>query len=368
MEGNKDEALKCLHLATKFLSSGHREKAKKFINKSLKLYPTDKARELLNQIDSHDPHSNGSVPNAENVRRRRRTNSGHRDTQAEEPAEKNYTDEQVQEILRIKNCKDYYEVLGVSKTHTEAELKKSYRKLALRFHPDKNKAPGATEAFKRISVAFDVLRDPDKKQRYDTHGESLGPSATRRHRGFYEDEFEGDISPEDLFNMFFGGGFPAGHVNVRRGGRHARHGRHTFFTHQQHQNEGVSSMYPLLQILPVLLIVLFSLLSSFLIPEPLYSFQRTSQYRYPMTTERYKFQYFVKDHEIRKKHSVDEFHTIEAKIEREYIETLQVRCYRERQYKAELHHQARIWGSQELFDKANRYHTESCERLDRIRG
>lgn len=49
---------------------------------------------------------------------------------------------------RIKKCKDYYEILGVSKEATEAELKKQYKKLALQFHPDKNRAPGASEAFK----------------------------------------------------------------------------------------------------------------------------------------------------------------------------------------------------------------------------
>ena len=50
--------------------------------------------------------------------------------------------------VRIRRCKDYYEILGLSKDCTDDDLKKSYKKLALKFHPDKNKAPGATEAFK----------------------------------------------------------------------------------------------------------------------------------------------------------------------------------------------------------------------------
>ena len=52
------------------------------------------------------------------------------------------------QIFSIKKCKDYYEILGVGKEATEAELKKQYKKLALQFHPDKNRAPGASEAFK----------------------------------------------------------------------------------------------------------------------------------------------------------------------------------------------------------------------------
>lgn len=51
-------------------------------------------------------------------------------------------------FVRIKSCKDYYQILGVEKSAAEEDLKKAYRKLALKFHPDKNHAPGATEAFK----------------------------------------------------------------------------------------------------------------------------------------------------------------------------------------------------------------------------
>lgn len=67
--------------------------------------------------------------------------------------------------------KDYYKVLGVARGANEDELKKSYRKLALKYHPDKNRAPGAEEKFKEIGEAYDVLSDPKKRQIYDSYGE-----------------------------------------------------------------------------------------------------------------------------------------------------------------------------------------------------
>ncbi|XP_016120655.1 dnaJ homolog subfamily B member 12-like, partial [Sinocyclocheilus grahami] len=92
---------------------------------------------------------------------------------------------------RIKQCKNYYEILGMQKDASEDDLKKAYRKLALKFHPDKNHAPGATEAFKAIGNAYAVLSNVEKRRQYD----QLGPGRSSQ---THDTHFQADISPEDL--------------------------------------------------------------------------------------------------------------------------------------------------------------------------
>lgn len=110
--------------------------------------------------------------------------------------------------------KDYYETLGVSKTSSQDEIKKSYKKLALKYHPDKNKEEGAEEKFKEISEAYAVLSDKEKRSTYDQVGHSGFDQRYSQEdifRGFnFEDifrefGFDDDSSDGNIFDMFFGG-------------------------------------------------------------------------------------------------------------------------------------------------------------------
>ena len=91
----------------------------------------------------------------------------------------------------------FYDLLGVPPTASETELRKAYRKLALKYHPDKNPSPEAGEKFKEISMAYEVLANEEKRKIYDAHGEQ-GIKEGGGGGGFH--------SPMDLFDMFFGGG------------------------------------------------------------------------------------------------------------------------------------------------------------------
>ena len=102
--------------------------------------------------------------------------------------------------------KDYYDVLGVQKTVTKDELKSAYRKLALKYHPDRNKSPEAEEKFKEISEAYAVLSDQEKRKRYDTYGHVGNEEVFRGSEDNFAEIFKdiGFGNVGDIFEQIFG--------------------------------------------------------------------------------------------------------------------------------------------------------------------
>ncbi|CAI9585408.1 unnamed protein product [Staurois parvus] len=105
--------------------------------------------------------------------------------------------------------KDYYKILGIPNGANEDEIKKAYRKMALKYHPDKNKDPNAEDKFKEIAEAYDVLSDPKKRAVYDQYGEEglkTGGGSSGNTGSSFHYTFHGD--PHATFASFFGGSNP----------------------------------------------------------------------------------------------------------------------------------------------------------------
>jgi len=129
-------------------------------------------------------------------------------------------------------AKDYYETLGIAKSASADEIKKAYRKLALQYHPDRNKTHEAEEKFKEVTKAYEILSDPQKRQTYDQFGAAAfeggtpgagsgGPFGGFGGQGQYgpftyystgggNADFGGFADPFEIFEQFFGGASPFG--------------------------------------------------------------------------------------------------------------------------------------------------------------
>ena len=103
--------------------------------------------------------------------------------------------------------RDYYEVLGVQKNASKEDIKSAYRKLALQYHPDRNKEPGAEEKFKELSEAYAVLSDDEKRKRYDIYGHVGAEEVFRGSEANFEEIFRdvGFGGFRDIFEQIFGG-------------------------------------------------------------------------------------------------------------------------------------------------------------------
>ncbi|XP_058823899.1 dnaJ homolog subfamily B member 14 [Topomyia yanbarensis] len=358
---NKEAAEDCVERAVSYLSEGKIEKAEKLLAKSLSLHPLKRAEELLEKIKcgAYTKKATSGNTSDDGVRQRPTAGQGGK---ADSATEAEYTTEQLEAVKRIKKCKDYYEVLGVTKDAPDTEIKKAYKKLALQLHPDKNKAPGAVEAFKAIGNAVAILTDSEKRKSYDLYGsEEQHQPATRRTRTQYEYAysrgFETEFTAEELFNMFFGGNIPTQHVYMRQRRFHRAE-------HQQQYREPQSGYAAFINLLPIILLIGLSMMSSFFISDPIYSLTPSQKFSVARKTNQLKIPYYVKDN----------FHSeyqgsvgrLEASVEEEYLNNLKHSCYRERNYKETMLMKARNFGDRDLYLKAQNINTPSCDKLNSL--
>jgi hypothetical protein len=267
------------------IRSSNYPRAVKLLNKSLQMYPLPGVEALLAQANGklreQATSSNASGP-------ARPTAPPNRSSSTASAASTNtqtgsdgraYTQEQVKIVNQVLRSKEggrgaHYRILGIRQDCSQQDIKKGYRKLSLKVHPDKNSAPHADEAFKAVGLAYATLSDPQKKTIYDRYGEedpdNRGGGGAAAHRGGGVHMRHGqDVNPEDIFNMFFGGGTgrmnaggPGFHVysNGFRPQRAAPRGQRPQGQQQGQQQQAAQApgLGALFQFLPIILILLLS--------------------------------------------------------------------------------------------------------------
>lgn len=468
MEVNKGEAERCREIGSEAYRSGQFSRAVKFLTKSQKLYPLPGVTSLLSQAqrkvnsenetsastsandggasnNNNSSHSNGASASSTYNRSSSTTSSSSNNTNAsfrQHPSQRrptpssttttprpapaaaaaasssntntgadgrSYTNIQATLVKNVLKAKEggrgaHYRVLGVEPNADESALKKAYRKLALKLHPDKNSAPHADEAFKALGLAYATLSDSQKRNIYDRYGEEDpdnrggggGGGGMRRGQGGGV-HFQGqNVNPEDIFNMFFGGGMPGGPQGGSRGmpggfrvystgfggmprgagGMPGQRGQ------QQRQQEPQNPIMQIAQLLPVLL--LFAL-SFFNMPgestsghtggNSYFSLTHAPPHSNPMRTKLTNVKeipYFVTNRFL-KTYARDRYQLgqVEKMVEQSYKKYLISECNNQKKYKATLQRQTERKGLTEAdrerqMKKVQEFELSRCIELSEL--
>ncbi|XP_078158301.1 chaperone protein dnaJ 49-like isoform X2 [Carex rostrata] len=344
MDGNKDEALRCIKIAESSLESGDKQRALKFVKIAKRLDPTILADHIISAIEN--PDTSKPIPQRENHRVSQRTHQPETSI--------NYTEEQVRAVREIRKNNDYYAILGVEKSSSAEEIKRAYRKLSLKIHPDKNKAPGAEEAFKNVSKAFNCLSNEQSRRNYDQTG-SENYSYTLQNDNFARrrpgrnarDDYFDDLDPDEIFRTLFFGS--------QRGGVHHRRYQHTQRNYNTtpnpnpNRNPNIADAPSFLLLILLGCIMFFFIVASLPFMEPEYSLQKSHAYHIAKATEDRGVEFFVKreDFEQRFPKGGDVRVNLERTVLRDYRSLLGQYCQREMQ--------RRFWNSG--------YPTPYCDKL-----
>jgi curved DNA-binding protein CbpA len=314
-----------------------------------------------------------------------------------------FSSDQEKVVLKVLTHKphQYYEILECTKTSNENEIKKSYRKLAIKLHPDKNPHPRSAEAFKVVNKAWEVLSDPSKKNIYDQTGaDPDSRSAQYEHananspfgrstafQGFQG--FQGGAQPfdDDIFNIFFGGG-PSQTFTFGNNGftfqsfggppfggqpfmRQRRHPASARRPNANTQEEDLSVMENLKRLLPMLLL-LFAVIISALFSDsnsfPDFSFTKTKSYPIKRFTPRHKIPFYVSE-SFDKQNSLTQKQqrNFDLKVENVYIQDTRSKCSREQLLKSEMIDDAQGWFSTD-YDKLSQAQNLPMPNCEILRG
>jgi len=305
--------------------------------------------------------------------------------------EQPFTKEQKDLVDRIRKCKSYYEVLDVSRDANEDVLKRQYKKLALSVHPDKNRAPAAEDAFKRVGQAFACLSNEEKRRIYDMRGgtdeaNDSAPGAQTRYRTRYTggmnfgDEFDAD----DLFSaMFFGNGggfrgttysYTPGRGWQTTGGRGGLRRPHQQPTWHQATGGGAgeppqNTLFSLFQFLPLILLLLFTVIGNQSNSEPIYQFSQTAKYPVERHTYNNDISYWV-PHDFGTKYNTKDrslMTEFEDSVEISYIQQMRTECFYEQNNKQKLVNTANYYAGSDygykLAERVKAYSMPSCDFL-----
>ncbi|CAO3692962.1 unnamed protein product [Rhizopus stolonifer] len=273
-------------MAKNCLKTGDSIKASPLAEKSNRLYPTIQVKEFLLVI-KNSPKKQGGVHLTD---KRKPT----------ENTDRKFSPEQQNAVKAVLACKkDYYKVLAVEKTATDIEIKKAYRKKALIFHPDKNSAPGADEAFKLVAEAFGTLSDSNKRAIHDQGGTREMPRYRRRRE---------NMSREEMYNAFF----------------ERQHRPHHY---QRRQEAGFGEYFPFIMIILVLVLSILVSVEN----EPLYAFEAAASNTQKRDTAKNNIRYYVNPNTFSNKVGNSEYRLryTENQIEIDWVTGLQRQCLRD---------------------------------------
>ncbi|XP_009075503.1 PREDICTED: dnaJ homolog subfamily C member 18, partial [Acanthisitta chloris] len=229
-----------------------------------------------------------------------------------------------------------------------------------------------------IGNAFAVLSNPEKRLRYDEFGSDQEQVSTGQARHYdYYTEFEADITPEEIFNVFFGGHFPTGNIhmfsNVTRDPHYypRRHRPERAWTHEpeEEENRPQNSYSAFLQLMPVFIIIIVSVVTQLMATNPPYSLFYKSSIGHVISreTENLQVPYYV-DKNFEKNYQGAELQELEKTVEKDYIDYIQSSCWKEKQQKSDLSNLAKLYRDERLKQKAESLKLEHCEKLSSLIG